>query len=100
MTVERIDPVLVAKAAKALHDEYEARLFPNPADRDDWDSEVPSWRQRTEGVAEVVIRVVFDELGLKGERRRVRTTELGRPVLQSRFVTNWRSVDQEKEHTT
>jgi hypothetical protein len=62
---QRIDPVLVEKVAKALHEQWEAELFPDPADRNAWESEVPPWRERTERAAEAAIRAVFDELGLK-----------------------------------
>lgn len=66
---QRIDPVLVEKVAKAIHEQWEAELFPAPADRDAWEAEVPSWRKRTERVADAAIRVVLDELGLKEEQR-------------------------------
>lgn len=76
MTVDRIDPVLVEKAAKAIH--YCAARH-----REDATAEM---------MAEAVIDVVFDELGLEEEH--AKGTEGGPPYHYVRPVGKWRPVEQ------
>jgi hypothetical protein len=82
-SAQRIDPVLVEKAVLALVEVY-------GSGRSDLDTPA----------VEAALRVVFDELGLKEERRYPAipipgegTTRPG-PATHTRYVSEWRLVEQ------
>jgi hypothetical protein len=93
MSEQRIDLVLVEKVAKAIHNEEWVKKGYGP-----WEKCVDQDRIRR--LAEVEIRVVFDELGLKEERRHPAipipgsgTTRPG-PATHTRYTSEWRPVEQ------